>query len=161
MTVKHTWLILGVTRFTPAPSASSYISTINWQLITECGGRVLARMDYTTFGPDHPGAIDPSMEELIALVRDPQLEDKLLTELSAYPEVQAELNARPEPEALPEPETSEIPVFEDPLISNEAPAVEETPPPLTPKRRRARTKKGTYKGDNPATSENEAWEPAQ
>lgn len=157
----HTWTILGITRFTPAPNAPSYISSVNWQLTTEVGDRVTARTDFTTFGPDNPGSVDFGNPELIALIRNPEIEAELEAKLGYAP---GEPAPPEEPAcALPEPEiqTTEIPLVEEAVSSTDTQAPEE-PPVIcafepAPKRRRARNKKGTYKSDDPATPENEAW----
>lgn len=123
----HRWAILGVSRFTPAPNAASYISCVNWTLFTRLGERTAARTSFTTFGPDHPGSADLNLDELVALIRDPSVEAELEAELGHAP-------GEPEPEA----QTTEIRVVEEAVDSTDTPAPEEPPvicviePPATP-----------------------------
>lgn len=153
----HIWTILGVTRFTPAPNAPSYLSSVNWMLHTTINSRVATRTDFTTFGPDYPGSEDLDLPQLLDLIRSPEVEAELEAELA--PIIEAERTyAAPFPLEIPPapaPQTSEIPVVEEAISSTDTP----TPAPPASKRNRARTKKGHFVADNPATPENEAWTP--
>lgn len=93
MTATHTWAVLGVTRFTPSPTSSSYICTVNWKLTTELGERTATRTAATTFGPDYPGSADLNLPQLVDLIRSPEIEREL----------EAELGATPVPPPSPEP----------------------------------------------------------
>lgn len=102
MTATHTWAVLGVTRFTPSPTASSYICTVNWKLTTELGERTVTRNGTTTFGPDYPGSTDLNLPQLIELIRSPEIERELETELGAPPALLEQLEPLKRPRSKKE-----------------------------------------------------------